>query len=89
MFPTIVGIAMDKPIIVVESASPTPFDIVSGLGIESSVAKTVTSPATVPSSPSRGAADIIISSKNIPRSRRVISSWANAFNASASGDEFL
>ncbi|MFR6033025.1 MAG: hypothetical protein ACLUKN_07445 [Bacilli bacterium] len=36
-FPTIVGIAMDKPIIVVESASPTPFDIVSGLGIESSV----------------------------------------------------
>lgn len=52
-FPTIAGIAMQSPRIVVESASATPRDMDSGEGVDSPVANTVTSPATVPSSPSQ------------------------------------
>ena len=85
-FPTIAGMAIESPMIVVESARPTPREIVSGVGSESdSTENTVTRPATVPSSPKSGAAETTTSSQNIPRSRRVISSCAKAFNASGSG----
>ena len=80
---------MQSPRIVVESASATPREIASGVGDASPEANTVTSPATVPSRPSSGAADITMSSANMPLSRRVISSCAKAFSASGSGFEFL
>ena len=67
----------------------TPFEIDSGFGVPSFEAKTLTSPATVPSSPSSGAAEITMSSTNIPLSNLLISSNANAFNASASQFENL
>ena len=58
-------------------------------GFAGNTATNATKPATVPNSPKSGAAEITMSSQNMPRSRRVISSWAKALRASGSGLEVL
>ena len=83
--PKIEGIAIESPKIVVESARPTPRVMASCVS-EASEENTETKPATVPKRPKSGAAEIAASSKNIPRSSRVISRRAKALSSSAFGD---